>query len=86
MLHFTVDWQRFEPFYLTPDGGDMSNCGEKIETACKTLEQILSIYYNRSDAPQSGLEIITSKCLITINKQLVVSRISLLTFKKSSLQ
>ena len=80
MLHFAVDWQRFETFYLTPDGEDVSNCGKTMETACKTLEQILEIYYNTSDVPQRGLEIITSKPLITINNQLIVSRISLLTF------
>ena len=74
MVHFAMDQQEFELFYLTPDGEDVSNCGETVETACKTLYQILSIYYNASGIPRHGLEIITSKPLITINKQLMVRR------------
>ena len=54
----------------------MNNCGTTAETACKTLEQILSIYYNSSGIPLRRLEIITSKPLITINNQLVVCRLT----------
>ena len=75
-LFFSTDQNEFELFYLTPDGEDVSNCGETVETACKTLRQILSIYYNTSDIPPHGLEIITSKPLITINEQLMVGRMS----------
>ena len=62
----------YKLFYLTPEGEDVSTCGKTVETACKTLDQILTIYYNTTDTPSVGLEIITSKSLITINKQLVV--------------
>ena len=74
MVTFTVDQQEFKLLYLTSDGEDVINCGNTVETACKTLHQILSIYYNTSGYPQQGLEIITSKSLITINKQLMVRR------------
>ena len=76
MVTFTVDQQEFELFYVTPDGEDASDCGKTVETACKTLNQILSIYYNKSGIPQQGLEIITSKSLITIDKKLMVRIIS----------
>ena len=64
----------YQLFYLTPEGEDLSTCGKTVETACKTLNQILTIYNNNTDTPSVGLEIITSKSLITINKQLVVCR------------
>ena len=57
---------------MTPEGENVSNCGKTVETACKTLDQILTLYYNTTDAPSVGLEIITSESLISINKQLVV--------------
>ena len=76
MVTFTVDQQEFELFYVISDGKDVSDCGKTVETACKTLNQILSIYYNKSSIPQQGLEIITSKSLITTDKQLMVRIIS----------
>ena len=71
-----LDGYEFELFYLTSDGENVSNCGKTVETACKTLRQILSIYYNTSGIPQHGLEIITSKSSIAINKELMVSRMT----------
>ena len=71
-MNFAVFQNEYELFYLTSGGEDVSNCGETVETACKTLRQILSIYYNTSGIPRHGLEIITSKSLIIINKQLMV--------------
>ena len=79
-----MDQKEIELFYLTPDGEDVSSCGKTVETACKTLHQILNIYYNTSGIPQHRLEIITSKQLITINKQLMVRRMSWFTFSSSS--
>ena len=75
-MYFLVDQTGFKLFFLTPDGEDTNNCGKTVETACKTLHQILGIYYNTSGIPLDGLEIITSKPLITINKQLMVHRMS----------
>ena len=77
-MHFTVDQTKFQLFYLTSDGEDVSNCGRTMETACKSLHQILSIYYKTSDIPPYGLEIITPKSLITIDKQLMVSILRIL--------
>ena len=76
MIYFVADKLDYELFYLTSDGMDVSSCGKTVETACKTLHQILSIYYNASDVPTCGLKIITSKSLININKQLMVCRMS----------
>ena len=58
-------------FYLSSSGIDTSICGDTINTACKTLEHVLSLYYNTS--PEVGLELITSDSL-NINQQLVVTR------------
>ena len=69
---FVTDELDYQLFYLTPGGDDVNYCGKTAETACKSLEQILSIYYNKSSIPQRGLEIITSNPLININKQLMV--------------
>ena len=76
MAFFAGKQEDFQLFYLTSYGEDVSNCGKTVEAACKTLNQILSIYYNTSGIPQCGLEIITSKSLITINRQLMVRRMT----------
>ena len=76
MVYFAGEQEDFQLFYLISDGNDVSNCGKTMETACKTLHQILNIYYNTSGIPEYGLEIITSKPLITINKQLTVRTMS----------
>ena len=80
-MHFAVDQTKFQLFCLTSDGEDVSNCGRTVETACKTLHQILNIYYKTSGIPPYGLEIITSKSLITIDKQLMVSILRILCMK-----
>ena len=79
-----MDQKEIELFYLTSDGEDVTDCGKTVETACKTLHQILNIYYNTNGIPQHGLEIVTSKSLITTNKQLMVRRMSWFTFPSSS--
>ena len=77
MIYFVANVLDYELFYLTPDGEDVSNCGKTEEMACKTLDQILGIYYSgSSSAPQNGLEIITSKPLITVDKKLMVGKIN----------
>ena len=50
----------------------MSTCGRTKDTACKSLEFILNLYYKDNVSPDAGLEIITSESLI-IDQQLMVS-------------
>ena len=61
----------YEVFYLSIIGSDMAACGKTESTACKTLEHVISLYYNTTGQPQKGLEIITSKSL-TVGKALKV--------------
>ena len=70
---FTDDlFPQHDTYYLLEDGTDVSTCGRTAETACKSLEFILNLYYKDSSSPDTGLEIITSESLI-IDQQLMVS-------------
>ena len=55
-------------YHLSSNGTDESTCGSSEETACRTLEHVLSLYYNTT---KIGLKINTSTPL-TINQQLMV--------------
>ena len=48
-------------------------CGKTADSACKSLNYVLSIYYNKTQSPQLGLWIITSKSL-NIDQQIMVSK------------
>ena len=69
---FTDDLFRYNSYYLSDSGTDVSTCGRTADVACKSLEYILNLYYKASSKPDVGLEIITSKSLI-IDQQLMVS-------------
>ena len=64
---------KYHAFFLSSSGTDSSTCGETTETACKTLDHVLSLYYNTTQ-PQPGLEIMTSISL-HIDQKLMVSTI-----------
>ena len=55
-------------YHISSHGSDDRTCGD-TDTACRTLEYVLYLYYNTSN--QYGLEIITSSDL-TINNQIMV--------------
>ena len=64
--------QKYDMYYISENGSDTSTCGKTAGLACKSLENVLGIYYNKPQLPQIGLLIISSKSL-TINQRLVVS-------------
>ena len=64
--------QQYDKYYMSENGSDKSMCGKNADSACKSLTYVLGIYYNKSESPQPGLSIITSKSLI-INQQLMVN-------------
>ena len=71
---FTVVDQEmsYKLFYLSTNGSDISSCGKTYETACKTFEHVLSLYYDVPHQRKLGLEIITSKSF-TIDQDIMVS-------------
>ena len=69
---FFVDKMGYVTFYLSSNGTDTDSCGATINTACATLDHVLSLYYGTSYDPHLGLEIITSKSFI-INQNIMVS-------------
>ena len=71
LLFFTDDLFRYDTYYLSDSGTDVSTCGRTADVACKSLEYILNLYNKASSKPDVGLEIITSKSLI-IDQQLMV--------------
>ena len=61
-------------YHISKNGRDKSMCGKTADSACKSLNYLLSIYYKK--VPKHGLSIITSKSLI-INQQIMVSQLFL---------
>ena len=68
---FPGDGWQYALYHMSSNGSDDSTCGVTMDTACKTLEHVLHLYYNSPYPPKVGLEIITSKSL-TIDKHLMV--------------
>ena len=66
-------------FYLSSNGTDTSTCGKSEFTACKTLEHVLSLYYNTTGQPQQKLNVITSKSLRIDQSLMVSNKITYLT-------
>ena len=49
-------------YHISSKGSDDSSCCGSTDTACKSLEHVLSLYYKYESA--LGLEIITSTSLV----------------------
>lgn len=65
----------YNVYYLLHNGTDSFSCGRTAETACQTLEQVLTLFYNgTSQLVEHGLEIITSKSPL-INQQTMASKL-----------
>ena len=73
ILSITGFGEENNTFYLSNNGTDTSTCGSTIDTACKTLEHVLSLYYNTTGQPQPRLNVMTSKSL-RIDQRLMVSK------------
>ena len=66
--------EQYDTYYISDNGTDKSTCGKTEYSGCKSLKNVLSVYYNKTQAPLPGLSIVVSKSLtIKINQQLVVS-------------
>ena len=73
--------KQYDTYYISENGRDMSMCGKTADSACKSLEYVLGIYYKKNQVPKPGLSLITSKSL-TINRQLTVGKNSFFTKEK----
>ena len=66
----------YQTYHISSNGTDSVTCGGTSDTACETLEQVLSLHYHNPQYHPPGLEIITTESLI-INQHLTVGVIAL---------
>ena len=63
--------KQYGMYHISDNGTDKSMCGKTVDSACNSLRYVLSVYYNKTQAPLPGLSIVSKS--LTINQQLQVS-------------
>ena len=62
-------------YHISPKGSDENTCGDTMNTACRTLQRVLHLYYNSEYQPALGLEIITATSLVIDHHLMVRSTV-----------